>query len=222
MRTAFLHLLTTLIVVSFSFGLAPTTQAQDFDADLSFYKPINQTQSFGFSPFYGYRFGGEVEDPDSGAIYDFEDGPAYGLILDYAPENYYGRFEFLWSRQDSRLDFKGNSGLSKVDLTVDEFQLGGVLEFGSQRFREYFSAHIGATHYSSDGYGSDTKLSLGFGGGVKAFLTKSVYLRADLRGFCTVVEAEGGFMYANGITVASFSGSTLWQGQATVGLGVTF
>jgi hypothetical protein len=49
-----------------------------------------------------------------------------------------------------------------------------------------------------------------------------MYLRADLRGFCTVVEAEGGFMYANGITVASFSGSTLWQGQATIGLGVTF
>lgn len=205
-----------------SLGLVTTIQAQDFDSDFTFYKPITQEQRFGISPFYGYRFGGEVENPTSGSTYSFEDSPAYGVFLDYAPVNYYGRYEFLWSRQDSSVDFQGDNGLGKVDLTIDEFQIGGVLEFGSERLREYVSAHAGVTHYSSDGYGDDTKFSLGIGVGLKAFLTKNIYLRADLRGFCTVVEAEGSFIYANGVTVATFSGSTLWQGQASVGVGITF
>ena len=164
-----------LALAVLTLALALTSWAQNLESDWPFYKPITQTQRFGLSPFYGYRFGGEVEDANTGENYSFEDAPAYGVTIDFAPENYYGRYEFLWSRQDSSVNFEGNNGLGKVDLTIDEFQFGGVLEFGSDRFREYFSAHIGATHYSSDGYGNDTKLSLGFGGGVKAYLTKHVY-----------------------------------------------
>jgi hypothetical protein len=37
-----------------------------------------------------------------------------------------------------------------------------------------------------------------------------------------VTDGSGGFIYANGITVASFSGTTLWQGQVSAGIGVTF
>jgi opacity protein-like surface antigen len=226
MNTSQLNMLTSiqkrLLLAALSFGLVLTAGAQDFDADWPFYKPLTQTQQFGISPFYGYRFGGEVKDKNTGSKYSFEDGRAYGLFLDYAPMNYYGRYELLWSHQDSSLDFHGDNGLGKVDVTIDVIQLGGVLEFGTKRFREYVSAHAGATHFSSDGYGDDTKFSLGIGGGLKAFLTKNIYLRADLRGFCTVTEAEGSFMYANGVTVASFSGSTFWQGQATAGIGITF
>jgi hypothetical protein len=214
---------TTRLLATLICGLALTTGAQDFDFDSTpFGKPLVETQQFGISPFYGFRFGGEVEDTTTGTQYSFEDAPAYGLFLDYAPMNYPGRYEVLWSHQDSSLDFQGNGGLSKVDLTIDVVQVGGVLEFGSERFREYVSAHLGATHFASDGYGNDTEFSFGIGVGGKAFLTKNLYLRADFRGFCSVVNAEGSFIYWNGITVASFSGSTLWQGQASVGLGVTF
>ena len=101
-------------------------------------------------------------------------------------------------------------------------QMGGETEYGSESLRGYVSAHVGATHFSSDGYGDDTKFSFDIGAGVKAFLTKSIYLRADLRGFCVVTEAQGSFLYANGVTVASFSGSTLWQGQVSAGVGFTF
>lgn len=224
MKTGFPDIQRTLCLVALSFSLALTSSAQDFDTDPDwpFYKPLAQTQAFGISPFYGYRFGGEVEDVNTTERYSFEDAPAYGLFLDYAPINYEGRFEFLWSRQDSNVDFRGNNGLGRVDLTIDEFQLGGVAEFGSKKFRQYVSAHLGATYYSSDGYGDDLRFSLGIGAGVKAFLTENIYLRADVRGFCTIVEGEGSFIYANGITVATFTGSTLWQGQVSVGVGITF
>jgi len=211
-----------LILAALTFGLALTTWAQDYNDEWPFAKPLTQTQRFGVTPIYGYRFGGDVEDVNTGKTYSFEDAPAYGLFLDYAPTNFYGRYELLWSHQDSSLDFKGENGLGKVDVTIDVIQVGGELEFGKKRLREYFSAHIGATHFSSDGYGDDTRFSLGIGVGAKAFLTKNIYLRADFRGFCTVVESEGSFIYANGTTVARFSGSTLWQGQVSAGIGITF
>jgi hypothetical protein len=210
------------LLVAMTSGLTLTARTQDFDSDWPFYKPLVQTQRFGISPFYGYRFGGEVEDMNTGKQYGFKDGPAYGLLLDYAPVNFYGRYELLWSHQDSSLNFRGDGGLGDVDLAIDVIQIGGELEFGMQRLRGYFSAHIGATHFSTDGYGDDTKFSMGIGMGAKAFLTKNIYLRADIRGFCNVVDAEGGFIYANGVTVASFSGSTLWQGQVSAGIGITF
>jgi hypothetical protein len=211
-----------LIVAAFGIGLALTASGQDFDTDSLFPKPLTQTTRFGISPFYGYRWGGDIQDPNTGSRFDFKDGPAYGLILDYAPMDYFGRFELLWSRQDTSVDFHGDNGLGKVDITIDVVQVGGECEYGTERLRGYVSAHIGATHFSSDGHGDDTEFSFGIGAGVKAFLTKNIYLRADLRGFGTVTQAEGSFMFANGVAVATFSGTALWQGQVSAGVGVTF
>jgi opacity protein-like surface antigen len=213
-----------LLVAALSGSVALTARAQDtwnhWDDDI-FPKPLTQTLEYGITPFYGYRFGGEAQDAVTGQKYSFEDSAAFGLTLDYAPPDYYGRFELNWSHEDTSLDFEGNSGLRKFDLSVDVIQVGGLLEYGSDRFRPYVSAHIGATHFSFDG-GGDTRFSFGIGGGVKAFLTKNLYVRADIRGYGTVVDAQGGFIFANGITVATFSGSMIWQGEATIGIGLRF
>ena len=222
MKTSFARFQPRLLLVLLGGSLAMMGRAQDFGSDSSIPAPLTQSNRFAISPFYGYRFGGSTQDSTTGATYNFEDAPAYGLFLDYAPKGYIGRFELLWSRQESSMDFNGNYGLGQVDLTIDEFQFGGVAEYGRDRLRGYASAHLGATYLSSDGYGDDLEFSFSIGGGVKAFLTKNIYLRADLCGFCTVVEAQGSFIYVNGVTVVTFSGSTLWQGQATVGVGLTF
>ena len=210
------------LILAASIGLALTTQAQDdWDMGWPFYEPLTQTQKYGISPFYGYRFGGEVQNFETGTTYSFKEGPAYGVFLDYAPMNYYGRYEVLWSHQDSGLDFRGDNGLGDVDVTIDVIQVGGVLEFGQEKLRGYVSGHLGATHFSLAGSG-DTRFSWGIGGGGKAFLTKNVYLRADIRGFCTITESEGAFFFHDGVTVASFTGSTFWQGEASAGVGITF
>lgn len=212
-----------LLLAGLGFGLALTASGQDSDTDWGeLPTPIAQTTRFGVAPFYGYRFGGEVQDPTTDTKYSFKDAPAYGLFLDYAPLDYYGRFELLWSRQDSSVDFQGNNGLGNVGLTIDVIQAGAVAEYGSERLRGYVSAHLGATHFSTYGYGDDTKFSFSIGGGVKAFITKNIFLRADLCGFGTVTEAQGSFIYINGVTVAAFSGTALWQGQVSVGIGFTF
>jgi opacity protein-like surface antigen len=181
------------------------------------------TQRFEISPFYGYRFGGDVHSPLTGRTYGFEDAGAYGLFLDLTPQpNWPAKFELLWSRQDSSVNLSGLSGLGKVDVSIDEIQLGGVLERGGQHLREYVSLLAGATYYSTESYGSDTRFSLSLGAGVKYFFTRNLALRADLRGFCTIVDGSGGFIYNGGATVIAFSGSAVWQGQATVGLSLAF
>jgi hypothetical protein len=211
------------ILAAFGFSTALTASGSGFETDWAgFPEPIAQTTQFGISPFYGYRFGGEIQDATTGQNYSLKDGQAYGVFLDYAPIDYYGRFEVLWSHQDSGVNFNGNNGLGNVDVTIDVIQVGGQLEYGPQRFRLYVSGDVGATHFSSDGYGATTQFSFGIGGGVKAFLTKNFYLRADLRGFGTVTQAQGSFLFANGVAIATFSGTTFWQGQASAGFGVTF
>lgn len=191
-------------------------------ADGMFPAPLKQTSPFGFSPFAGYRFGGDVGAPGTVRKYSFDEAASFGLVLNYAPPDYPGRFELLWSRQESGLNFRGDNGLGQVDLTIDVFQLGGVSEFGSNRLRSYVSAHLGFTQFSPENFGNKTRLSLGIGAGMKAFLTQNLYLRADLRGYCTAVESRGSFFSSNGNTVATFSGSTLWQGEASLGVGFRF
>ena len=212
------------LLAALSCSVALTTRAQDsWGSDtFEFLTPLKQTTRYGISPFIGYRFGGEVEDLTTGNEYSFADGAAFGLCLDYAPLEYPGRFELLWSHQESSIDFEGNNGLGEVDIAIDVIQVGGVAEFGTKRLRGYVSAHLGATHYSFEDQDNATYFSFGIGAGVKAYLTKNLYLRGDIRGFGSVVEAEGGFIYSNGITIASFSGSALWHGQVSVGIGFTF
>ena len=185
-------------------------------------EPAGATR-FEISPFYGYRFGGEVHNPFTGRTYGFRDSEAYGLFLDVAPRpNWPAKLELLGSRQDSSVNLQGLAGLGRVDLTIDQIQIGGSLERGGQHLREYVSLLAGATYYSTEGYGSDTRFSLGLGGGVKYFFTRNLALRADLRGFCTIVDGSGGFISNGGTTVVAFSGSAIWQGQATVGVSLAF
>jgi hypothetical protein len=180
-----------------------------------------QAQVFELSPFYGYRFGGSIEN-SSGGDTDLEAGRSYGLSLDFAPRESDMRLELFWSRQDSGLDLDGSDGFNHVDMLVDEFQFGGVYEHGWGRLHETVTALVGATVFSPDGGDREARFSFGVGLGVKYFLLKNLALRADLRGYCTVVEAESAFISIGGTTVAFFSGSAVWQGEVSGGITLSF
>ncbi len=183
-----------------------------------------QAQVFEISPFYGYRFGGEVENPVTGEDYGFEDAPAYGLILNIGPEDSDKKFEMIWSRQDSSVDMQGLFGVGKVDVTIDQIQIGSSveMELENKRLRPYVTGLVGATYFDAEGHGSNTKFSLGVGGGAKYFIFPKVALRADLRCFLTVLDSSSGFIFSNGQTVVAFSGTGMWQGQVALGLYISF
>jgi opacity protein-like surface antigen len=182
-----------------------------------------QAQQLEITPNYGYRFGGTVQNSLTGQSYNFQDAPAYGLTLDYAPDtNSGGELELMWSRQDTSVNLGGLAAVGKVNLSIDQIQLGGSMQTAGQHLREYVSVLLGGTYYSPDGYNDDLRFSLSIGGGVKYFFTKNIALRGDLRGYCTFIDTSSAFISHNGTTLVAFSGSTIWQGQATIGLTIAF
>jgi hypothetical protein len=182
-----------------------------------------QGQVVELSPFYGYRFGGEIQIQPTGEHLSLKDAPAYGIAVDFAPKGGDFKLELLWSHQESSVNFNGYSGLGKVDVDVDQFMIGGVAETERGPWRAYVTGMLGATYFSSESNGSDTRFGLSVGVGAKYFLIKNrLALRADARGYCSFVSSEGAFIYYNGVTVATFSGSTLWQGEVSAGITLGF
>ncbi len=160
---------------------------------------------------------------ENGQNVGFKDGRAYGLSLDYAPaRDAEVKLEVLWSRQDSGFNLEGAAGVSHVRMSIDEFQVGGVLEISQGRFHEYMTGLMGASLFSPSGFDSDVHFSVSLGGGVKFFLFRNVALRADLRGYCTLVDSDSAFISSGGLTIIHFSGDTLWQGEITGGITIAF
>lgn len=178
---------------------------------------------FDISPFYGYRWGGGLQTVN-GQDVNFQDGRAYGLALNYSPLRSSSdlKLELLWSRQDSSIDLHGFRGENRIGLTVDEFQIGALVEKPTGKLHPYLDALVGASLFGPDGAESETRFSLSIGGGVKYFLLKNLALRADLRGYCTVVESDSAFISIGGVTVAHFHGDTLWQGEISGGVTLSF
>ena len=181
-----------------------------------------RAQVFEASPFFGYRFGGSAQ-TSNGQHSDLDAARSYGLALDYSgPQPSDIKLELFWSRQDSGLDLNGVNGLSHMDMSVDEFMIGGVYEHGNGRLRETVTGLVGATLFTPEFGDQDARFAFGIGLGVKYFLLKNLALRADLRAYGTVVESEGVFISSGGVTVAYFTGNIIWQGEVSGGLTLAF
>lgn len=177
---------------------------------------------FEISPQFGYRWGGDLE-TERGESLTLKDGTAYGLALDFSPARDSDlKFELLWSRQEGGVEYPRLGGTTRFDMTVDEVMIGGVLEQSQGRLHGHVTGLLGATMFNPEGGETEVKFSLSIGGGLKYFLFKNLALRADVRGYCNIVESESAFLYVGGITVARFSGNTLWQGEATAGFTLAF
>ena len=177
---------------------------------------------FEISPFYGYRWGGDFETP-GGQKLDLEGDRAYGLSLDYSPNAGADvKLELLWSRQESGVDLHELGGANRLRVTVDEFQIGGVLETAYGQLHPYITGLMGASLFGPQGSDSEVRFSLSIGGGVKFFLFRNLALRAHVRGYCTIVESDSAFISTGGVTVARFSGSSLWQGEVSGGITLAF
>lgn len=172
------------------------------------------------SPFYGYRFGGDFEDAATGDSYQIQSAPTYGIMLDLPFGTNGVRTELLWCRQNTDIQFPGADGPGLIDLTIDSWEIGAIADEKKDDFVEYISAHVGLTHMSAGGYGSDTRVNLSAAVGAKFFLKPNVALKAELRGICTFVDGDATFISIDGATLIQFTGSTMWQGQVTVGLSV--
>src|SRR5262245_6790470 len=86
--------------------------------------PARAGDTFQVTPFVGFQFGGGVENLSDGRDFDVDPSMSYGLIFDKRLQNPETTFEFVWNRQDTRIDVERLSG--RFPLVIDYFHFGAT------------------------------------------------------------------------------------------------
>ncbi|UCF31729.1 MAG: outer membrane beta-barrel protein [bacterium] len=180
-------------------------------------------EGFQVTPFLGYRMGGYFEDAGTGLTLDLDEEESWGIILgkDIAPGKQY---EFFYSFQPSRLTAGGlvTPGVL-VDVDVEYFHIGGRNYWDKGTARTFVGGSVGATHFDpqSSNLSSETRFSLGLGGGVEVRAGEKVAIRLEGKGFATFLDSSGAIFCGTSSGCEVFIASdVLWQFE--VGAGVSF
>lgn len=174
------------------------------------------------TPFVGYRLGGELQNLDVRSEVDLDEGESYGLQLGFSidPSAW---IEIIYSHQESSLeenvDFFGDVKL--IDLDVDYYHVGFLYQWNPlSQVRPFVLGSVGITEFSP-GMGnldSESRFSLGFGGGVKFMLGDFFGFRFEGRGFTTIVDTDTEFFCSSNVCYGYTDEEVLWQFEARVGL----
>jgi hypothetical protein len=181
------------------------------------------------TPFGGYRFGGDFDyvDPDTEELKaaDLDAGGSWGIDLGlYRDQTSF--YELLYSTQEVGLD-SNEAAHEGVDVTTVYYQFGGTLFFPAEQWMvPFLSFTLGATQFSADGFDSETKFSMSLGGGFRLPITDNFGATLGLRGYLTFVDSDTDYFCSsngeNGTCLVRSSGSTFFQGEATLGLTLRF
>jgi opacity protein-like surface antigen len=170
---------------------APTASAQRADASFN----VGYSASEGIS---------SDERPLLGQLYDtlaVDSGASINLTFGYFFTDRY-EAEFLWARQNSRLQADGPGGKLPIsELAVYNYMFNFVYNFGERdgRVRPYLFGGIGATSYSfgeflvAGGTGDiegETRFSTTWGGGVKYYFSPKVGAKFGVRWTPTYIKSD--------------------------------
>ncbi|HXV63940.1 MAG TPA: outer membrane beta-barrel protein [Vicinamibacteria bacterium] len=178
------------------------------------------------SPFFGYQVGGGVTS-FPGRL-DVDADTSYGVFVDLRvrPD---ATIQLLYDRQDTVLSFRSSDPFSPTQvsagLSIEYFHFGGTVEFSEESLRPYFALTVGATRFdpAPAEFGDEWRFSIGFGGGVKTFLSNRVGLRLDGRVWPTFLNTRGGFFCSlPGGCLVSIEADLVYQANATVGFFFVF
>jgi hypothetical protein len=176
-----------------------------------------------FAPFYGYRFGGTLVNPQTGNSLQVEPSASVGGTISIPLRSDREHLEFLYSDQNSELS--GTILSRTIDMRIEEWQLGINREFPSDydQMKPFLVGTLGVVNMDfSNNLGAETLFSFGLGGGMKYFFTEHIAFRLDVRAFVSIVEGGGGIACSNGACLASFSGSGFFQGEISPSVVVKF
>lgn len=179
------------------------------------------TAQVAVSIYGGYTGSGGLENATTQTDADVKSSGAFMLVLgtdlDASRE-----LQLQFSQQSTTLSPGG--GADPFDLTIRYLHIGGTAFIDQPIGRgPYAVGGLGATYFSpsASGYGSETRPSLNLGFGYYWPLTEKVALRAEARGFFTLVNSSGGFLCSGGC-VAVIKGDLFTQYGAMLGLTARF
>lgn len=184
------------------------------------------------APYGGYSFGGSSFDinkldaanveTDNKQSVGIEEASHYGLMLGIGT-NDPGNIYLLYSRQSSELK---SGGLFTPDLVaaldVDYIHLGGTLFFPNGDLQPYITASAGVTRMMPDSWSTETRFSMGIGGGVEYRMTQNFGLFADLRGYATFIDSDTSLFCNDDQCLWHVTSDVMWQVQANLGVKLSF
>jgi hypothetical protein len=172
----------------------------------------------------GARAGGAFTDEADGRTLTLDGGATWAASLDW-PLGDGRQMQLFVSRQRSGLPGSAFGEAGTIGVDVTHVHVGGrvFVDGDAVRGGTYAVGGVGVTHFSPglDGLTSETRPSMNLGLGLQWPLAPAVALRAELRGYVTLVNSRGGF-FCSGGCVVSIKGDTLTQAEALLGLSVGF
>jgi hypothetical protein len=126
-----------------------------------------------------------------------------------------GMIELLYSHQSTPI-----SPDQPDRLTVDTLHFAGALTLSDNVMAPYIGAGIGLTRF--DAYDSEVAPSMSLALGVQPRLTDRLALRAEVRGYGSLVNEDSQFLCNPEICAFRVRGELITQWQANVGLTLRF
>ena len=179
----------------------------------------------GVTLYGGARGGGEFENAnDTSKAYSLDSGAVVAASVDLIMAD--GRQgQVFYSFQRSALPGAAFGQTDEVKLDISYLHLGGRSFFDGSASAggAYVVGGIGATFLSPGLSGSSNEIrpSINLGFGYQWPLTPGVALRAEVRGYATLINSDGGF-FCSGGCVVSIRGNSMVQAEGLLGLSIGF
>jgi hypothetical protein len=144
-------------------------------------------------------------------------GAALGMALDGSRE-----LQLYYNQQSTTLSPGG--GAAPFDITLRYLHVGGTVFIDRPIGQGFYAVGgVGITHFSpgTGGYSDEVKPSINLGFGYFLPLGDRFALRAEARGYFTLVNSSGGFMCSGGC-VAVLRSEAVTQYEAKIGLMARF
>ena len=182
-------------------------------------------QNLEITPFVGYRLGGGLDAPDIQESFDFSDSESYGVAVDI-PLGVDDYIEIFYSTQATRLEDSSGflDGEPLFDIDIDYWHIGGLHQWNNGDIDTFLVATVGVTEFNPgpQEINSESRFSLGLGGGAKVMFGERVGLRFEGRGFTTFIDTNSE-VFCDPFRCYSFASATvLWQFEARIGLVLAF
>jgi opacity protein-like surface antigen len=188
---------------------------------------LARATEFEITPFAGNTWGGEFKDATTGKSLSFDERSNFGIMLDFKQANAKDSWiEVYYSRQQTnlRLDQGMFLGTPLINVDVEYYHIGGTYGTESGMVRPFVVGTIGATRMvpQEEGLHSETRLSLGLGGGVKLYMTNNLGVRLDARWFGTLFNSNSEVFCSNGLCTFKVEGDYFSQYVVNAGLVLAF
>lgn len=171
----------------------------------------------------GYRTGGGFVDASTEQNLSLNSAAAFAATLDL-PLDAARQIRLLVSSQDTDLPLSGTAGTAALPMRVTYLHLGGTNFWeGRVGTGPYLSGGLGVTLFSPSppGYSSEIGFSFGLGLGYVWPLSPTVALRAEARGYVTLINTSGA-LFCSGGCVVQLRGDAFTQADLQIGLTIRF